>query len=374
MNRSDLTRDYYMLHGSLAEEGYDWWWHSFTAHHNVTGEERAFFIEYFVMNPAVSPDIVVKGQQADLVEPVKPSYFMVKCGTWGAGAKQLHEFYPVGSVKIAEDRLEITAGENYLSETKMMGNVSVSVEEAACPENMCNAGSMRWNLDISKKVAYNVGYGASKALRKLNAFEMFWHAEGMKTEYSGSVFLDGEEYIVAPENCYGYADKNWGKDFTSPWVWISSCNMKSLLTNTELDNSVIEIGGGRPKIAGYAMDRRLLIDFYLEGKEYEFNFSKPWTKPDTRFNCYETDTSIVWQITTKNAHNVMQVKCKCPKSEMLLINYEAPDGVKRHNRLWNGGTGTGEIKLYHIEKRKRKLVDHISFANAGCEWGEYDEQ
>ena len=43
---------------------------------------------------------------------------------------------------------------------------------------------------------------------------MYWHAQGVKTEYSGTVTLDGEEYVVLPEKSYGYADKNWGSDFT----------------------------------------------------------------------------------------------------------------------------------------------------------------
>ena len=40
MNKSDLKRDYYMLKGSLAKKGYDWWWHSLTAYDKETGEER----------------------------------------------------------------------------------------------------------------------------------------------------------------------------------------------------------------------------------------------------------------------------------------------------------------------------------------------
>ncbi len=30
-NHHDITRDALMLHGPLAHQGYDWWWHSFTA-------------------------------------------------------------------------------------------------------------------------------------------------------------------------------------------------------------------------------------------------------------------------------------------------------------------------------------------------------
>ncbi len=52
-NHSDVSRNKFMLHGKLAEQGFDWWWHSFTAHHSKTGEERAFFVEFFTINPAL---------------------------------------------------------------------------------------------------------------------------------------------------------------------------------------------------------------------------------------------------------------------------------------------------------------------------------
>jgi len=55
------------------------------------------------------------------------------------------------------------------------------------------------------------------------------------------------------------------------------------------------------------------------------------------------------------------------KKDMLLVNYEAPDGQKRHNRLWNGGNGTGTVTLY----RHGKLIDRLHAENIGCEYGEY---
>ena len=58
----------------------------------------------------------------------------------------------------------------------------------------------------------------------------------------------------------------------------------------------------------------------------------------------------------------------CEKEDMLLIQYEAPNGTKRHNRLWNGGNGKGVVKLYH----HKKLIDEIEAHNVGCEYGEYD--
>ena len=57
---------------------------------------------------------------------------------------------------------------------------------------------------------------------------------------------------------------------------------------------------------------------------------------------------------------------------MLNINYEAPTGLKRHNRLWNGGNGTGVLKLYKRSLGKWVLIDEVEAEGIGCEYGEYD--
>lgn len=84
--------------------------------------------------------------------------------------------------------------EIYLSENNTYGEVNLSEEDnKKHPEYMCQSGKIKWNLNISKKIAFNVGYGAGKLFRNLQAFEMFWHAEGMKTMYSGEIILDDEK-------------------------------------------------------------------------------------------------------------------------------------------------------------------------------------
>ncbi|MCD7863705.1 MAG: hypothetical protein LUG61_09440 [Lachnospiraceae bacterium] len=43
--KKDPSKNEFMLTGPLKYKGYDWWWHSFTAVNEATGEEKAFFIE-----------------------------------------------------------------------------------------------------------------------------------------------------------------------------------------------------------------------------------------------------------------------------------------------------------------------------------------
>ena len=372
-NTLDPSRNQCMLTGKLAYEGYDWWWHSFTAHHEQTGEEKSFFIEYFLCNPELAKEKPEFGVSGDGTRGKnKPSYMMVKAGTWGKDHRQIHRFFPWKDVDVTWGTPYcVQAGECLACDTNLIGSVCVSDEDAkAHPEWMSDAGSMAWDLELDKQIAFNVGYGASERMRNAQMFDMFWHAEGMKTKVKGYVIYNGQKYLVDPETSYGYSDKNWGCDFTTPWVWLSSWNMTSM-DGSKLLNSAFDIGGGRPVVAHVPLERQLLSTVCYEGKCYEFNFSKPWTGCKTEFNCYEEKDRVVWHVTQKTKTAKMIAHISCKKDEMVLANYEAPSGLKKHNRLWNGGTGTGTIELFEKKQDDWKLIDFIRVANVGCEYGEY---
>lgn len=379
MNKKDFRRNYFMLDGRFAKKGYDWWWHNFTAVDEQTGEEKPFFIEYFTINPEHAKDNggeePVLGQKPENQQKGQvPSYVMLKCGWWGTDATQLHRFIPWKEVSVSNTKngYQLVAPDCCASETYLTGKVHISEAEAAAhPEWMCNAGSMEFDIHASKEVAFNVGYGASALFRKLKAFEMYWHAEGMKTSYSGTITANGRKYKVLPETSFGYADKNWGSNFTSPWVWLSSNDLVSKITGQRLQNSVFDIGGGCPKVFGIPLKRKLLSDFFYEGKSYEFNFSKFWTFCRTKFDCQETDTQILWKVRQETVRYIMETTVASQKDQMLLVNYEAPDGTKRHNRLWNGGNAKGSVQLYKKTLKGKKLLDDLDAAHIGCEFGEY---
>ena len=118
---------------------------------------------------------------------------MVKAGAWGENAAQLHRFLSWDQVRAPMTSPYCVEAEDcYVDGTKTYGRISIPEEEAkAHPEWMCQSGAIQWNLKIDKKVALNVGYGVGKGVRKLQLFEMFWHAEGMKTAFSGEVTWNG---------------------------------------------------------------------------------------------------------------------------------------------------------------------------------------
>ena len=83
---------------------------------------------------------------------------------------------------------------------------------------------------------------------------------------------------------------------------------------------------------------------------------------------------MVWHVEQETFEAELVTDILCPKDEMLLVNYEAPNGDKRHNRLWNGGTGEGILHLYEKHGLERRLVETLVVQNVGCEYGEYDAE
>lgn len=375
-NKQDQRKDAFMLTGQLAQEGYDWWWHSFTAVNERTKEEKSFFIEFFTCNPELGTNAPVFGQSEESKKlGRKPSYLMVKVGCWGDNHVQLHRFFSWDEVSMHKNApVSIACGDCFMSEYELRGSVTVTDEEADThPEWMSDAGSMSWDLCLNKQIAFNVGYCTSEPVRELNIFDMYWHAQGMKTLFSGRVVLNGERYVVMPATSFGYSDKNWGCDFTSPWIWLSSSDIITKHSKKRLYNTSFDIGGGRPVILGHPINDVLLGAFYYEGCEYEFNFSKFWTGSHTKFMTKETKEYIYWHVRQESTRSLVDVKVKCKKSEMMLVNYEAPNGSKLHNKLWNGGNGTGIIKLYEKYPDGLYLVDEMIANHVGCEAGYYEE-
>ena len=91
------------------------------------------------------------------------------------------------------------ADDCYMTETSTKGSISVSAEDAAArPEWMSDAGEVSRDLKIEKVTAFHVGYGASALFRKLQAFEMFRHAEGTKSRFEGEFDATGA-YLPAEE-------------------------------------------------------------------------------------------------------------------------------------------------------------------------------
>ena len=94
----------------------------------------------------------------------------------------------------------------------------------------------------------------------------------------------------------------------------------------------------------------------------------------TEFSFEELEEEVIWHVRQENIHAAMETTIHCLKKDMLLINYEAPDGSKHHKRLWNGGNGWGTVKLFDRQGKEWSLVDEVEATHIGCEYGEYDHE
>ena len=368
------SRNGYMLGGSLRDHGYDWWWHSLVGVHAETGERRPFFIEYYVINPALGGSEPVFGQLPEnRAAGVKPAYAMLKAGTWGQdSAAQIHNFYGIDEFEADPKWMNVRIGQHTATETHLRGAVELSAADAeAHPEYMSGAGTMSWDLRAMKLLSYSVGPGASRPMRAVEAFAMFWHVQGMLTRYEGEILFNGETYIVSPETSAGYQDKNWGSDYTNPWVWLNCNNLVSRSSGKQLMRTSLDVGGGEPILFGHRLPRKLLIAFYHEGELYEFNFSKLHTRPWQEFNVTVAKARMRWEIVATTRRAKIGIDFSCPRDHMLLVNYEDPAGRKDHNQLWNGGHASGVVKLYRRQGRDFVLVDTFDGELGGCEYGEH---
>jgi hypothetical protein len=366
-----MSKNGHKLTGSAKRKGYDWWWHSFVGKDAETGELKPFFIEYYVINPGLWKGEIIFGQKKNKNEKnSKPCYAMIKAGAWGNNKSQLHNFYGINEFKASDKYLNCTIGNNMVTESRLLGEVIISKETSENhPEMMSDAGNMKWDLKISDKITYDVGYGSSDFSNALHFFHMYWHVQGMKCNYAGTVEYNGRKYIVDPEGSFGYQDKNWGKDYTNPWIWLNCNNFISANSGKKI-NASLDIGGGCPRVLGVSLNRRIITAFYYEGEIHEFNFSKFWLFSKQKFKSYEDNEYIYWDVTSENKTHLLEVSFKCKKENMLLVNYENPEGEKNHNKLWNGGHAFGTVKFYKKGK-ELVLIDELVGSYGGCEYGEY---
>ena len=79
------SRNGYMLSGKRSRRGYDWWWHSLVGVNARTGEKQPFFIEYYVINPALGGDKVT-------IKIPRPLYDKIAGAIDGAGYDSVTDF------------------------------------------------------------------------------------------------------------------------------------------------------------------------------------------------------------------------------------------------------------------------------------------
>lgn len=362
-----------MLRGSMSRRGYMRWWHSFIGTCADTGESRTFFVEYFVINPALGGDQPILGQHPYYKKRgMKPSYAMLNVGalpdTNGESGIQLHTFYPISEMRVATNPLHIEIGDCIYSENHIVGYVDVSEEEAQHRSYLSDAGYMEWDLEVHKAVACHTGAIGNRFFSAINALESFWHAEGIRTFYRGSVTLNGVTYEISPESCYGYADKHWGRSYNRPLLQFTSAHLLSARTGKELKHSALAIDGCCPKFLCIPLKRRLMIQLTYTGEDFEYNFARPSLFSRCKWKVKETNMRYIWHVMAQNKTSVIKISGSCLKEQMMPLLYESPDGIVSKRPLLASGSGIGKIEIYRRFRGGVQLIDTLTVEDAFCEY------
>lgn len=373
MNLSDLKRNAYMLRGSLSKKGYMRWWHSFSGVHAETGESRTFFVEFFVINPGLGSNQPILGLHPYYRKRgMKPSYVMVKAGVFpgddGQPGKQLHAFYPISALKTTGVPLVMQVEDCIYREDHIAGYVEVTAEEARHRSLMSDSGTMEWNLEVHKAVSCHTGFLASVLCQVLNTLDSYWHGEGVRSFFRGTVSLDGEVYHVSADTSYGYADKHWGRSFNRPWVQLACSRLTSRRTGRELRHSVLAVNGCCPRFLFFPLRRRLMIQLTYTGEDFEFGFHRQFPFSRCRWETKENGKRFIWHIMARNRTHLIKISGSCTKEQMIQLQYESPDSVRYRNPLWGGGAGIGTIEIYRLGNGGRELLDTLEMNGALCEY------
>lgn len=358
-------RNMYMLKGPLKRKGYDWWRHFFTGVNKQTGEQKAFFIEYFIINPSRSQQKVITGKNGEN----RPSYVAVKAGTYGRDACQINNFFPVEELHKSKHHLELSVGQCCLSETVLAGKVETSQQDVLVhPEYMSDAGSIAWNLKLVKKLPNIHSKFTNWFARNLRHSDMYWHTQGMKTEYTGFIIFNGVEYTVTPERSYGSCDKFWGKNLKKPWIWFSSNHLVSQMNGQSLKNSAMNAGECYPDRFG--KKRKILVSIVLEGEKYDFISNGSSSKNTVNYSFFENNDNLHFSMTASNKNNLVDIDLFCPKAEAQALMRENPAGINFFQKVWTCGNANGKFKLFKKNKKALELLEDAKIYNCGFEYCE----
>lgn len=373
MNLSDLTRNSYMLQGSLSKRGYMRWWHSFCGTQPETGETRTFFVEIFVVNPGLGQDRPILGWHPRSKKRGKrPSYVMVKAGVFpdknGEGGRQLHTFYPISALQATGSPLimQLTGDETspcqegscLYSEDRLKGFVHVTREEARHRSFMADAGFMEWDVKVFKELSCHTGVRSGKFSQALHLFDSYWHGEGIRSYFKGRVALDDIVYDIVPELSYGYADKHWGRRFDRQWFQFACGCLESGRSEGQLRHSALALNTFSPRFLCFPLKRRFLLQLTYMEEDFECIRCKWETK--------ETDNRFIWHILAQNKEVVIKISGSCTKRELLHLRYESPDSKRAKAPLGAGAGGIGTLQLYRKTPEGRELLDTLKLNNALC--------
>ncbi len=377
------------LSGSLKKKGFDRWRLVTNGTSVISGEEKTFFIEFYVVNPAVSSQKYVLGfknrfdksaedfqfvlagtdsaKNIASQEFVIPSFFMIRVGVLSVNGCSINSYFNPADLLSSKKNYIISVKnsnntECTLSSDYTEGSVVVTENDLTeHPEFMGKSGSLSWKLKFSKEISFSSDYRSK---------DFNWSVIGNKTDFSGTINFNGEEFSVNPRNSFGYYDKNWGRDFTSPYFHLSSSNLTSEISGFLLRDSSFAVQG--------EFENKLSVLACVDGKNIEFHADK-LKKHSIIYNCQEVvghedgEAKLHWTVSVHNKKYVLDIDIFCNVNAMSLRDLESPSGNRKVLRVLGSGIGTGRFKLYKKMKKTLELIEQAKVSKCLCEYGNLED-
>ncbi len=376
----------YKLKRTSSRCGFDSWRYYFNGVSPQNGEQVCFFIELLIENPAVAADEIKLFQKhntrlapedlqnaltGSLSQPDSssqtdsiPSFAAVRVGIFGKKSKQINRFFPASEFKSQKKIFSIQLGGCVFTENELYGSIAFTKEDLReHPEFMSDVGRMEWNLHYETQHEFSECYGNKKE-------DTHYIPTGVTSKFSGRVLFDGSEYVVSPEMCFGYSDKNWGKSFPVPFFHLNCSQLSSVFTGKIMQDSGFAVQGN--------YNGKLCVMCIFEKQFYSFGIKKQFKKYEFTSNCIQVpendgEPELHWTASFHNKKYVLDVDVYCASSGMLVRDYEIPEGKRKVLKILTGGKGSGEIRLYKKQKRSLEILEHANLENVVCEYGQIED-
>lgn len=381
VSKKALKENNYKLKGSLKKGGFDRWRYVFNATNVSNRDESNFFIELTVLNPAVSPDkaimydsVVEKIGGNDLqaaltgninvekpLSSIVPSYCCIRCGILGRKPRQLVRYFACDEFSSQKNVFDLKLCDCTFSDSDLFGSLTVTKEDLRRnPQSKSNAGRMVWNLK------YKRIFDAAPVVAKNT---LSWFATGVNAEYSGTITFDGVEYVVSPETSFGYTDKTWGVEMPFPFLHISSSRLISVFTGSIMKNSGFTLEGD--------FDGRTVVVAKFDNDEITFGKSKKIKKFSSLWSCVRTPSGsgseeLHWSVSFNSKKYILDVDVFCNATEMIVKDYDMPQGEGTILRVLGSASANGEIRLYRQVGKSLEPIQHAKIMNAVAEYGVKD--
>ena len=351
-NLNESEKKTAVLTGSLAAQGWEQRRFVFQAFSAAAGEERAFFVEYTFLNPALGCS------RPMLANPAKdqcPSYIRLRAGALGKEGVSFSRCFGWFEAEMSKSEpFYLLAANCALTEHMLRG----SIDASAYPQenDSAAAGNIYWDLRLQNELSFDPLSGRGKALKSLFASKPTWNITGLNTQFSGVILLNGEKYIVRPESSCGYCDRTWGSAFTGPLLRLAGTELRRLSDGSRLTQGAFAFCSLPSEKAGKLSCSPQAI---LTMPERDF-FYDTASAADTEGGFYaaRSEGSLTLRLQMEDAETVLEASCVCPESELLALSEVTPTG--QSCRSLAAANRSLLLRLYEKTPWGRSLREELS--------------